>query len=334
MTTRDRVAIGAAAGLGLAWGLKLFLRARRHITLEGRVVLITGASSGLGLLLAKLAARRGARLVLAARSGDELEAAAEELAALGSPDVLAVPTDVSDRTQCLALVRRALDRHGRIDVLVNNAGIILVGPIESMTADDFESAMEINFGGALNCTLEVLPSMRARRFGRIANVVSVGGKLAIPHLLPYTASKFALTGLTKGLRVELAKDNVLITGVYPDTVRTGGHTHAWIKGDVASEYTWFGLSDTLPGVSLSAEQVAHAIWRAVCDGQAEINLGLLSRVQAKADALFPNASAELVTLMARLLPRSDGPGAAVQGEHVRGAIPDWLNRQVPASTRA
>jgi NAD(P)-dependent dehydrogenase (short-subunit alcohol dehydrogenase family) len=108
--------------------------------------------------------------------------------------------------------------------------------------------------------------MRAQRFGRIANVVSVGGRAAMPHLLPYTASKFALTGLTQGLRAELAKDNILVTGIYPATMRTGGHTHAWFKGNREAEYTWFALSDSVPILSTSAEYVARRLWQAVCNG--------------------------------------------------------------------
>ena len=186
---------------------------------------------------------------------------------------MAVPTDVTDQAQVNALVDRTVERHGRVDILVNNAGIIGVGPIETMTLDDFRAMMATHFWGPLYATMAVLPHMRARQFGRIANVVSVGGKAAVPHLLPYTASKFALTGLTEGLRTELARDNILVTGIYPHTMRTGGHTHAEFKGQREAEYTWFALSDSLPLVSTSAEHVARTLWRAVCDGDAEVVVG-------------------------------------------------------------
>jgi NAD(P)-dependent dehydrogenase (short-subunit alcohol dehydrogenase family) len=334
LSTRDKLFLGVAAGAGAAWGARQWLRARRRITLDGRVVVLTGASTGHGLLAARHAAEHGARLVIAARDPEELDAAKVDLNRAGARDVLAVPTDVTDRRQCEQLIERALERHGHVDILVNNAGIIQVGPLESMTLHDFETALATNFWGALYCTLAVLPSMRARHFGRIGNVVSVGGKMPVPHLLPYTASKFALTGLTKGLRIELAKDNILVTGIYPGTMRTGGHTHAWIKGNTQAEYAMFALSDSLPLVSKSAESVARALWRGLCDGDAEVHAGWQARVATVCDGLLPNASAEMLALVARLLPRSSGLGeTAVQGQDVHGALPDLLSRLVPPSTR-
>ncbi len=217
--------IGLAGGAALAWGARAWLRSRRRIELAGRVVIVTGGSTGLGLMVARQAAERGAKLVLAARGEEDLRAAEAEIRQLGA-EVLAVPTDVSDEGQVRNLVARAIERFGRVDILVNNAGTIQVGPAEAMTVDDFRQAMATNFWGELFPILAVLPQMRAQGGGRIANVVSVGGKVSVPHLLPYSASKFALTGLTEGLRSELARDNILVTGIYPGTIRTGGHAHA------------------------------------------------------------------------------------------------------------
>ena len=306
---------------------------RRRITLDDRVVVITGGSTGHGLVAARLAAEGGAKLVIAARNVEELRAVEAELGRGGARDVLAAPADVTDRQQCQRLVERAIERHGRVDILVNNAGIIQVGPMETMTIEDFERAMATHFWGALYCTLAVLPHMRVRRFGRIANVVSVGGKMPLPHLMPYTASKFALSGLTKSLRIELAKDGILVTGVYPSTMRTGGHTHAWIKGNEQAEYTMFALSDSLPLVSTSARHVAESLWKAVCNGDAEINVGWQAHLRAPLEALLPNWSADSTALIATLLPRAQGSDAAVQGGDVHGTLPDMLNRMVPPETR-
>ena len=256
MKLRHQVMLGLAGGAALSWGARAWLRSRRRIELAGRVVLVTGGSAGLGLMIARQAAEAGARLVLAARGEEDLRLAEAELRGLGA-EVLAVPTDVSDEGQVRNLVARAIERFGKVDVLVNNAGTIQVGPAESMTVDDFRQAMAINYWGELLPTLALLPHMKTQGGGRIANVVSVGGKVSVPHLLPYCASKFALTGLTQGLRAELAKDNILVTGIYPGTIRTGGHTHAQFKGDHEAEYTWFALSDTIPGVSTSAESAAR-----------------------------------------------------------------------------
>jgi NAD(P)-dependent dehydrogenase (short-subunit alcohol dehydrogenase family) len=333
MRNRDKLLLGTIAGAGLAWGAREILRARRRIDLDDRVVIITGASTGHGLVAARYAARRGARLVIAARDPEELRAAGVDLEQGGARDVLAVPTDVTDRDDCRRLVDRAIERHGRVDVLVNNAGIIQVGPAETMTLADFEQAMATNFWGALYCTMAVLPHMRDRRFGRIVNVVSVGGKMPVPHLMPYTASKFALAGLTKAMRIELAKDGILVTGVYPSTMRTGGHTHALVKGDKQAEYSMFALSDTLPLVSTSAEHVAKALWTATCNGDAEVNVGWQAQVRATLEALLPNWSADSTALIAGLLPRAHGPDAAVRGEDVRGKLPEFLSRMVPPGTR-
>ena len=297
------------------------------------MVIVTGGSTGLGLMIARQAAQQGAKLVLAARGEDDLKAAEAEIRQLGA-EVIAVPTDVSDEGQVRTLVARSLERFGKVDVLVNNAGTILVGPAGSMTIDDFKNTMATNFWGELLPILAVLPHMRAQGGGRIANVVSVGGKVAVPHLLPYSASKFALTGLTEGLRSELAKDNILVTGIYPGTIRTGGHTHALFKGDHQAEYTWFALSDTIPGVAASAETAARALWKAVLDGDPEVVVGWNARLAILAHNLFPEWTVEALSLVNRALPSSESlHGPAIRGEDLAGRIPETLNRMIPPGGR-
>ncbi len=334
MKTRDKILIGLAATAGATWGLRAWLRSRRRITLADRVVVITGASSGHGFIVAQQAAEHGAKLVLAARDVQALRQAEAELRVLGARDVLIVPTDVSEREQAEALITRTIERFGRIDVLVNNAGIISVGPLETMTVEDFRRVLATNFWGAVYTSLAALPYMRAQQFGRIANVSSLGGKVAAPHLLPYTTSKFALTGFTEGLRAEAARDNILITGIYPGTMRTGGHTHAWFKGDKEAEYTWFALSDTTPVVSVSAHKTARKLWQAVCDGEPEVVVGWTAKAAVLFHDLFPEWNAELLALADRLLPApTDVQAPAVQGQNLQGTAPDLLNRAVPPSAR-
>ena len=333
MKVRDRVLIGLAGGAALAWGAKAWLRSRRRIELKGRVVIVTGGSTGLGLMIARQAAEQGAKVVLAARGEADLRAAEGELRAMGA-DVLAVPTDVSDEGQVRVLVARSIERFGRIDILVNNAGTIQVGPAESMTADDFRHAMATNFWGELFPILAVLPHMKSQGGGRIANVVSVGGKVSVPHLLPYSASKFALAGLTQGLRAELAKDNILVTGIYPGTIRTGGHTHALFKGDRDAEYTWFALSDTIPGVSTSAESAARSLWKAVLDGDPEIIVGWNAKLAVFAHDLLPGWTAEALGLVNLALPSGgQASGEAVRGGQLTGAVPEALSRMIPPGAR-
>lgn len=333
MKVRDQMLIGLAGGAALAIGARAWLRARRRIELAGRVVIVTGGSAGLGLMVARQAAKRGARLVLAARGEEDLRKAEAELRQLGA-DVIAVPTDVSDEGQVRVLVARAVERHGRVDILVNNAGTIQVGPAETMTVDDFKLAMATNFWGELLPILAVLPHMRAQGGGRIANVVSVGGKVAVPHLLPYSASKFALTGLTEGLRAELAKDNILVTGIYPGTIRTGGHAHAHFKGDAHAEYTWFALSDVIPGVATSAESAARALWKAVLDGDPEVIVGWNARLAILAHNLFPEWTVEALGLINRAMPGPAGlRSESIRGDQLSGKVPDTLNRIIPPGAR-
>jgi NAD(P)-dependent dehydrogenase (short-subunit alcohol dehydrogenase family) len=335
MRLGQKLILGAAAGVGAVWAGKQWLHAQRRIELADRVVVITGSSTGHGLVAARLAARQGARLVLAARDAETLSAARDELARETGAEVLAVPTDVSDPSQCNHLIESTLTRLGPIDVLVNNAGIINVGPVETQTLDDFRTVLATNFWGAVQCTLAALPAMRARGFGRIANVISVGGLMPVPHLAAYTASKYALAGFTKALRLELARDGILMTGVYPPTMRTGGHTHAWFKGAHAAEYAWFGAGDSIPLLSVSAETVASALWRAVCDGDAEARVGWQNWL-APLESLMPNVTAEALALLNRAIPRGDDHPAAhvaIQGQSLTGRIPDLLQRAVPEATR-
>lgn len=334
MKRREKLLLAALLGASTAWGVKALLRRRRRIELAGRVVVITGGTSGHGFIVAKLAAAEDARIVIAARNPAELRAAEEELRQLGARDVLAVPTDVSDPEQARALIARTLDHFGRLDILINNAGIISVGPLEAMTLEDFQNAMATNFWGAVHTTLAALPTMRTQQFGRIGNVVSIGGKLAVPHLLPYSASKFALTGFTEGLRSEVGRDNIHVTGIYPATMRTGGHTHAWFKGNQEAEYTWFALSDSVPGLSVSAESVAHRLLEAIKNGDAEVFVPWPSQMAVALHAVFPSWVAEGLSLLDRSLPAPTGTGGpAIQGQHLGGKVASLLTRAVPPSSR-
>jgi NAD(P)-dependent dehydrogenase (short-subunit alcohol dehydrogenase family) len=300
------------AGLGLA-GLKL-MRRGREADLRGQVVLITGGSRGLGLLMAEEFARQGARLVLCARDAQEL-AAAEERLARGGAEVLTVPCDVADRDQVATLVGRAHVRFGRIDVLVNNASIIRVGPVAAMTLADFEEVMAINFWGAVYPTLAVLPEMRARRSGRIVNITSIGGKVAVPHLLPYDAAKFAFVGFSEGLRAEVARDGIAVVTICPGLMRTGSYVNAEFKGAKETEYALFSSMAILPLTAQDARGAAARIVRACRRGEAEVILGWQAETLARFHGLFPGLTADLFGLANRLLPTAAGPeGGATRGQ--------------------
>jgi NAD(P)-dependent dehydrogenase (short-subunit alcohol dehydrogenase family) len=294
----------AAAGAGALVAARALYRRWQEYDLKGKTVLVTGGSRGLGLVLAREFAEEGANVVICARDPAELEKARADLEQRGA-SVFAFPCDVTDRAQVKELIQVVRRRFGGVDVLVNNAGVIQVGPLEVMTLEDFEQAMAVHFWGPLYATLEVLPRMRARREGRIVNISSIGGKVSVPHLVPYSASKFALVGLSDGLRAELAKDNIHVTTVCPGLMRTGSPRNASFKGQHRAEYAWFSISDALPVTSIKAERAARQIVEACKRGRAELVITTQAVLAVKFRALFPEATADILALANRLLP---GPG--------------------------
>ena len=295
-------------GTGLYLAARAVIQKRREADLAGQVVLITGGSRGLGLALAREFARHGCGLALCARDGEELVRARDILARDGV-DVFTFVCDVTDRAQIAELVHTVTDYYGRIDILVNNAGIIEVGPVQNMARADFEDALAVDFWGVLAMILAVLPGMKARGAGRIVNITSIGGKVAFPHLLPYAAAKFAATGLSEGLRPELQRDGIIVTTIVPGLLRTGSYFHALFKGHQPEEFAWFGLGDSLPGGSMSAERAARQIVAATRRGDAERILSLPATLLARMQGVAPNFTAGLLTVInnAALPPPSDVP---------------------------
>jgi len=209
---KNPLLISVAVGLGAVAAFRLWNRSRRNFDFKDKVVLITGGSRGLGLVLAREFASQGARIAICARDGAELATAKEDLESRGA-EVFDALCDVRGPDEINQLVGDVCMRFGQIDVLVNNAGIIQVGPLETQTEKDFEDALDIHFWAPYHMIQTVLPMMRGAGSGRIINIASIGGKLAVPHLAPYCASKFALVGLSSALRVELAKENIFVTTV-------------------------------------------------------------------------------------------------------------------------
>jgi NAD(P)-dependent dehydrogenase (short-subunit alcohol dehydrogenase family) len=297
-----------AAALGLA-AFDIATKKRRRAQaagLAGKVVLITGGSRGLGLAIADEFARHGCRLVICARDADQLERARARLQAAGA-DVLAQPCDVRDRTAIEALLAAATRRFGQVDILVNNAGIISVGPLAAQTPADFEDAMDVMFWGAFWPTMAVLDGMRTRGYGRIVNITSVGGKVAVPHLLPYAAAKFATVGFSEGLRSELAGSGVEVTTVVPGLMRTGSHLNAEFRGKPRGEFTWFSVLGNLPLTSISGRSAAQRIVEAARLGEPEVTLGVAAQLAARAQGLAPGMTAAALGLVNCALPRDPGP---------------------------
>ena len=209
---------------------------------------------------------------------------------------------------------------GSVDVLINNAGVIQVGPLETMTTAEFHEAMATHFWAPFLCIQQVIPEMRRRRQGRIVNIASIGGKIAVPHLAPYCASKFALVGLSKSMRAELVKDGIYVTTVCPGLMRTGGPRHGQFKGNHRAEYAWFSISGALPLVSMNADRAAQKILSACRYGRAEVTLSLPAKLAVTIDALAPGLTAEVTAIAARLLPAPAGMNRSRGGRlrlHVR-----------------
>jgi short-subunit dehydrogenase len=297
-----------------------------RLDLRGKVVLITGGSRGLGLVMARQLVVQGARVAVCARDPDELARAQQEL-----PELVTVTCDLTDADQLDRLIAEVTAQLGPIDCLINNAGVIQVGPMQHMTIDDYERAMATHFWAPLRLALAVLPRMRERGEGRIVNIASIGGKIAVPHLLPYTASKFALVGLSEGMRAEVAKDRVYVTTVIPGLMRTGSPINAQFKGRNEAEYAWFAAGDSSHLTAMQAERAARQIITAMRHGRPEITLTNQAKLAVRLFALAPSLMQRALAVVDRLLPKAGGieEATALGSESRRG--PSLLTR---ASDRA
>lgn len=323
------------AGLALAaWGIQ---RASRPcFSFAGKVCLITGGSRGLGLVLARQICAKGGRVALLARDVDELGRAHNELRQ-GGGEVVSVPCDLLDRAQTEEAVRQVIRHFGAIDVLINNAGVIEVGPLEHMKREDFERAMQLHFWAAFTLMWEVIPPMRQSGAGRIVNIASIGGKIAVPHLAPYSASKFALVGLSDAMRAELSRDGIHVTTVAPGMMRTGSHVHAKFKGNHGAEFAWFAISTAMPLVSIRAERAAAQILEACRRGRPELTLTVAARAAIIGNALFPSLTGYAMKLANRLLPAAtDSSGDQIRsGRESRAGskMPTWLTTLTDNATK-
>src|SRR5437870_2909945 len=193
-----------------------------------------------------------------------------------------------------------------------------------MTREDFERAMRLHFWAPFELISQIVPEMRTWGGGRIVNISSIGGKLAVPHLAPYSASKFALTGFSDALRAELARDNIHVTTVAPGMMRTGSHVNAKFKGKHDAEFAWFAASAGAPLISMNAERAARKILAACRRGQSSLTLTFAARTAILGNALFPNVTGYMMKLANRFLPESSGAEGdrSRAGSEVRRLIPD------------
>ncbi len=313
----------------------LDLLERRHENgdLRGQTVLVTGSSRGLGLALAEEFAREGCRLVLCSRNQHELARARQRVERLGA-EVCAVACDVSRPEQVEHLIRVARQHFGEINILVNNAGIISVGPLASQTREDFHEAMDVIFWGTVHPTLAVLPEMLERGKGRIANITSIGGRVSMPHLLPYNCAKFATVGFSEGLHAELKRFGIQVLTVVPGLMRTGSYVNARFKGNQAAEYRWFAAGANNPLLSMSADRAATKIIDAIRNGRAELTLGWQAKALASANHISPSLAAEALALVNRVLPKApSGAAGSKSGRELESRTMRWSKRGRRAAQR-
>jgi NAD(P)-dependent dehydrogenase (short-subunit alcohol dehydrogenase family) len=291
------------------------LRARSRRAATGRIAAVVGGSRGLGLDLCRELVRRDYRVALCARDAAEVERVRLEFEERGV-EVLARVHDATDGAAMQQFVAEIVARHGRLDLLATCAATIQVGPLEAMTQVDFEDALQQIFWTTYHASMAALPVMRTQRHGHIAHVTSIGGKISVPHLLPYSTAKFAATGFSEGLRFAVARDGIRVTTITPGVLRTGAHVNAPFKGDQEAEYSWFSAGATLPLVSLGSERAARRILDAVERGKVECTLSAPVRLAVVAKALFPGLASRLLSLQDALLPDGHGVTGSERGADV------------------
>jgi len=301
------------------------VKRKSRFAFAGKIAVVTGGSRGLGLLISRELIRRGARVAVLARDSDELHRAETALRRQGG-QILAMQCDVTDSQQVATAFQKVREQMGEIHVLVNNAGWIGVGPMQTMTVEDFRHSLDLHFWAALFTTLEVLPEMRALREGRIVNISSIGGQISVPHLLPYSTGKFALAGFSEGLRSEAIRDNIYVTTVYPGLMRTGSPRQASFKGKHRAEYAWFSLAASLPPLSIDAQRAAKQVVDACERGDATLRISVPAKLAIALHHLFPNSSAAVLGWTNRLLPSAGGIGSSSElGMNSSSALsPSWL----------
>lgn len=296
-----------------------------HGPFEGRTALVTGSSRGLGLLIAGELADQGCRVMLCGRDVRSLAEAERSLH--GRPgEVASTVCDLVAPDAPMQLLTAVRERFGDVDILVNNAGIIQVGPLAAVQEEDFRRAWETMTMAPLRLVFAVLPAMRARRAGIVVNITSAGGRIPAPHLLPYVTAKFAATGLSEGLRAELAADGIQVTTVLPGLMRTGSHTAAEFAGEAAREYAWFASAASLPLLSMDARRAARAIVRAAERGHAELVLTPAAKAATLVHGIAPATFDRVLALAAEWLPRAGAvpehgvSGARAAARHGRDSV--------------
>ncbi|MBV9157099.1 MAG: SDR family oxidoreductase [Acidobacteriaceae bacterium] len=303
--------VGLSAAAMIAVARIVGKAARTKVSLAGKVVLITG-SRGLGLALAYEFGRHGALLALCARDEEELRRACDGLQA-ENIEAAYFLCDLTKESEIRALIEQVLQRFGKIDILINNAGAIQVGPIASIEHSDFREAMDLMFWAPVNLTFAVLPEMKRQGGGHIINITSIGGRVSVPHLLPYSCAKFAFVAFSTGLAAELRSSKVHVLTAVPGLMRTGSYLNAKFKGDARQEFAWFGLLGNIPGFSVAASYAAACIRKALERERYVCTISLPAKLLIACEALLPETTRMMIAAANRFLMPDGESKQSVEG---------------------
>ncbi|WP_114497131.1 SDR family NAD(P)-dependent oxidoreductase [Fontibacillus phaseoli] len=250
------------------------------MSLNNKVIVVTGASSGIGALAAQMLSAQGATVVLAARSGEKLKAVSSGM--MGPSRILEL--NVGDDASVEAGFRQIYAEFGRVDCLVNNAGYGKFAYFDDMPLQEFDDMMNVNYMGMVRCTKAVLPHMKDARFGRIVNVASIAGKIGTSKSTSYTATKHAVIGFSSALRQEVREYGITVSTINPGPIDTPFFTLADPEGNYVNNVKWF---------MMKPERVAKAMVSAVQSGTTEINLPWIAGAGAKLYQMFPRLADRL-----------------------------------------
>lgn len=300
---------------------KLLKRTLFLTNLRDQVILITGGTSGLGFALMKHLLKENCKVAICARHEEDLEKVKANFS-----DVFIMKCDVGDKAQVHDLIQKTIRHFGKIDIVINNAGIIQVGAMESFHREDYKRAMDVMYWGMVNTTLSVLPHMKEQGSGQIVNITSVGGKVSIPHLLPYSAAKFAAVGFSEGITSELRNSNIFVTTIIPGLMRTGSYVNALFQKNNREEFKLFSFISSTPFLTVSADKAARRIILAMKEKRQVKVIGFQARILIELHHFMPNTLSRMFFLTTKVLPLREGETKFEKGKAIKE---NTQNAEVP-----
>jgi NAD(P)-dependent dehydrogenase (short-subunit alcohol dehydrogenase family) len=321
-----------ALGLGLVAGALAFLAEDRPYSYRGKVALVTGGSRGFGLALAQGLLRQGAIVTLLARNKDELLRAQNICESEGYPRPEIIAADITDPASVKGAVNKVFAAHGRLDILVNNAGAIAAGPFQAMQLEEFQAQLNVHLLCHISMIQAALPYLEATGQGRIINTCSMGGRVPVPYMSTYAASKFALAGFCGSAGTELEAKGIHVTTAFPSLMRTGSPIQAVFKGDSEKNYALFLAGDLSP-VSLGADLAAEKVLGAARLRKREAFTSPMSKPQILLSQVFPEIFFGFSAAATKLLPDGTSPDRKLGSDSEGWLERTWIGRSLMERNR-